>query len=280
FVYDSLLSEFAAVGFEYGYSVANPEALVLWEAQFGDFVNGAQVIVDQFVVAAEDKWAQPNGLVLLLPHGYEGQGPEHCSARLERFLELCAEGNLQVCNLTTPAQLFHALRRQVHRDFRKPLVVMSPKSLLRHKLAVSRIGEFTDGGFKRVLDEGELANRDAVRLLLLCSGKVYYTLLEARRERLLEDTAIARIEQLYPFPHAELNDLVSEYPNLRQLVWVQEEPENMGAWRHVRHRLERHVPKGVALRYVGRQEAASPATGSHRVHAEEEKALVEMALGG
>ncbi|MGH7557725.1 MAG: 2-oxoglutarate dehydrogenase E1 component [Gemmatimonadota bacterium] len=277
-VINSPLSEYAALGFEYGFSAADPWTLVIWEAQFGDFMNGGQIVIDQFLSSGEYKWQRMSGLVMLLPHGYEGQGPEHSSARLERFLELSAEDNLQVCNLTTPAQLFHALRRQMHRDFRKPLVVMSPKSLLRHKLAVSRIGEFTDGGFKRVLDESELANRDAVRRLLLCSGKVYYTLLEVRRERLLEDTAIARIEQLYPFPHAELNELVSEYLNLRQLVWVQEEPENMGAWRHVRHQLEPHVPKGVALRYVGRQEAASPATGSHRVHAEEEKALVEMAL--
>jgi 2-oxoglutarate dehydrogenase E1 component len=277
-VINSPLSEYAALGFEYGFSAADPWTLVIWEAQFGDFVNGAQIVIDQFLSSGEYKWHRMSGLVLLLPHGYEGQGPEHSSARLERFLELCAEDNLQVCNLTTPAQLFHALRRQVHRDFRKPLVVVSPKSLLRHKLAVSRLAEFTGGGFKRILDESELANREAVRRLLLCSGKVYYTLLEARRERLLEDTAIARIEQLYPFPHAELSDLVSEYPHLRQLVWVQEEPENMGAWRHVRQRLERHVPKGVALRYVGRQEAASPATGSHRVHAEEERALIETAL--
>ncbi|MGH7563382.1 MAG: 2-oxoglutarate dehydrogenase E1 component, partial [Gemmatimonadota bacterium] len=190
-VINSPLSEYAALGFEYGFSAADPWTLVIWEAQFGDFMNGGQIVIDQFLSSGEYKWQRMSGLVMLLPHGYEGQGPEHSSARLERFLELSAEDNLQVCNLTTPAQLFHALRRQMHRDFRKPLIVMSPKSLLRHKLAVSRIGEFTDGGFKGVLDESELANRDAIRRLLLCSGKVYYTLLEARRERLLEDTAIA-----------------------------------------------------------------------------------------
>jgi 2-oxoglutarate dehydrogenase E1 component len=277
-IINSPLSEYAALGFEYGFSAADPWTLVVWEAQFGDFVNGAQIVIDQFLSSGEYKWRRMSGLVLLLPHGYEGQGPEHSSARLERFMELCAENNVQVVYPTTPAQLFHLLRRQIHRDFRKPLVVMSPKSLLRHKLAVSRIAELTDGGFKSVLDEGELANRGAVRRILLCSGKVYYTLLEARRERLIEDTAIARLEQLYPFPHAELSDLIAGYPNLKQLVWVQEEPENMGAWRGIRHRLERHVPSGVALRYVGRQEAASPATGSHRVHEEEEAALVDAAL--
>jgi 2-oxoglutarate dehydrogenase E1 component len=277
-VINSPLSEFAALGFEYGFSAADPWTLVVWEAQFGDFVNGAQIVIDQFLSSGEYKWHRMSGLVLLLPHGYEGQGPEHSSGRLERFMELCAENNVQVVNPTTPAQLFHVLRRQIHRDFRKPLVVMSPKSLLRHKMAVSRIDELTDGGFKSILDEGELANRGAVRRILLCSGKVYYTLLETRRERLIEDTAIARLEQLYPFPHAELSDLIAGYHNLKQLVWVQEEPENMGAWRNIRHRLERHVPKGVALRYVGRQEAASPATGSHRVHEEEEAALVDAAL--
>ncbi|HET6342615.1 MAG TPA: 2-oxoglutarate dehydrogenase E1 component [Gemmatimonadota bacterium] len=277
-VINSPLSEYAALGFEYGFSAADPWTLVMWEAQFGDFVNGAQIVIDQFLSSGEYKWQRMSGLVLLLPHGYEGQGPEHSSARLERFMELCAENNVQVVYPTTPAQLFHLLRRQIHRDFRKPLVVMSPKSLLRHKLAVSRVAELIDGGFKSVLDEGELANRGAVRRILLCSGKVYYTLLEARRERLIEDTAIARLEQLYPFPHAELSDLIAGYPNLKQLVWVQEEPENMGAWRGIRHRLERHVPSGVALRYVGRQEAASPATGSHRVHEEEEAALVDAAL--
>jgi 2-oxoglutarate dehydrogenase E1 component len=277
-VINSPLSEYAALGFEYGFSAADPWTLVMWEAQFGDFVNGAQIVIDQFLSSGEYKWQRMSGLVLLLPHGYEGQGPEHSSARLERFMELCAENNVQVAVPTTPAQLFHLLRRQNHRDFRKPLVVMTPKSLLRHKLAVSRIAELTDGGFKSVLDEGELANRSAVRRILLCSGKVFYTLLEARRERLIEATAIARVEQLYPFPHAELSDLIAGYPNLKQIVWVQEEPENMGAWRNIRHRLERHVPKGVALRYVGRQEAASPATGSHRVHEEEEAALVDAAL--
>ncbi|HUP00741.1 MAG TPA: 2-oxoglutarate dehydrogenase E1 component [Gemmatimonadota bacterium] len=279
-VVNSPLSELAALGFEYGYSTADPWSLVVWEAQFGDFINSAQVVVDQFLVSGETKWRRMSGLVLLLPHGYEGQGPEHSSARLERFLELAAEDNIQVCNLTTPAQLFHALRRQIHRRFRKPLIVMSPKSLLRHRLAVSRLEEFTQGGFKPVLDDGEIADRGAARTLLACSGKVYYTLLEARRERGISDIPIARVEQLYPFPEREFEALVAGYPKLERLVWVQEEPENMGAWRHLRHRLERHRPEGARLLYVGREEAASPATGSYRKHQTEEKALVDAALAG
>ena len=279
-VINSPLSELAALGFEYGYSTADPWTLVAWEAQFGDFVNGAQVVIDQFLVSGEFKWNRMSGLVMLLPHGYEGQGPEHSSARLERFLELCAESNLQVMNLTTPAQLFHALRRQMKRDFRKPLVVMSPKSLLRHKLAVSRLSDFTDGGFQPVIDECDLEDRDKVKTLLACSGKVYYTLLEARREREMDEIAIARVEQLYPFPDEEFREIVEGWPSIERLVWVQEEPENMGPWRNTRHRLERNLPEGVALAYVAREAAASPATGSYRVHTEEEDALVAAALAG
>lgn len=275
---NSPLSELAALGFEYGFSLADPWTLVIWEAQFGDFVNNAQVVIDQFIASGEYKWRRMSGLVLLLPHGYEGQGPEHSSARLERFLELCAEANMQVCNLTTPAQLFHALRRQMKRDFRKPLIVMSPKSLLRHKLAVSRLQDFTDGRFQAVIDDPEVVNRDSVRQVILCSGKIYYTLLEARKERLVQDTALVRVEQLYPFPNRDLGSTLQSYPNVGQLSWLQEEPANMGAWRNTRHWLEGHVPDGAELRYVGREPAASPATGSYRRHQEEEAAIVDRAF--
>ncbi|MDX1624746.1 MAG: 2-oxoglutarate dehydrogenase E1 component [Gemmatimonadota bacterium] len=276
-VFNTPLSELGVLGFEYGYSTADPWTLVIWEAQFGDFVNGAQVIIDQFLVSGEYKWHQMSGLVLLLPHGYEGQGPEHSSARLERFLELCAEENIQVCNPTTPAQLFHLLRRQMKRGFRKPLVVMSPKSLLRHRLAVSRLERFVDGGFEPVLDEFEV-DRSSARTLLVCSGKIYYTLVEERRERERDDVAIARLEQLYPFPDERFAGALSGYPALERLVWVQEEPENMGPWRNTRHRLERNRPGDVALEYVAREAAASPATGSYRVHEEEQSALIEAAF--
>jgi 2-oxoglutarate dehydrogenase E1 component len=278
-VVNSPLSENAALGFEYGYSTADPWTLVLWEAQFGDFVNSAQVVIDQFLASGEYKWRRMSGLALLLPHGYEGQGPEHSSARLERFLELCAEDNMQVCALTTPAQLFHCLRRQMKRPFRKPLVIMTPKSLLRHKLAVSRVEEFTDGGFRPVIEDAEIADRAPVRKLLACSGKVYYTLLEARRARGIEDVGLMRVEQLYPFPAKELEAVLAGYAGLERLVWVQEEPANMGAWRNTRHRLERSLPEGVELEYAGRPAAASPATGSHHVHEMEEAALVDAALG-
>ncbi|HUP20086.1 MAG TPA: 2-oxoglutarate dehydrogenase E1 component [Gemmatimonadota bacterium] len=277
-VVNSPLSEVAVLGFEYGYSTADPWTLVAWEAQFGDFVNAAQVVIDQFLAAGEYKWRRMSGLVLLLPHGYEGQGPEHSSARLERFLELCAENNLQVANLTTPAQLFHALRRQMKRPFRKPLVIMTPKSLLRHPLAVSRLDDFTDGRFHPVIDEPEGLDRDNVRKLLVCSGKVFYTLLEARRDREIDDIAIARVEELYPFPDAEFSELLAGWPRLSRVTWVQEEPVNMGAWRNTRHRLERNLPEGVALDYVARAAAASPATGSLRVHREEEAGLIDAAL--
>jgi 2-oxoglutarate dehydrogenase complex dehydrogenase (E1) component-like enzyme len=228
-----------------------------------------------------------SGLVMLLPHGYEGQGPEHSSGRLERFLQLCAEDNLQVCNLTTPAQYFHALRRQMHRTFRKPLVIMSPKSLLRHKLALSDVRAFTDGGFEAVLDDvaatgareaGVTVDRARVTRLLLCSGKVYYALLQGRRERALETTAIVRVEQLYPFPLRELEALFAAYPQARQVFWVQEEPWNMGAWQFMSARLARVLPAGRSLHYVGRAEAASPATGSYKIHQAEEADLVHRAF--
>jgi len=282
-ILDSMLSENAVLGFEFGMSLANPHQLAIWEAQFGDFVNGAQIVIDQFISSSESKWQRMSGLVLLLPHGYEGQGPEHSSARLERFLQLSAEQNMQVCNLTTPAQYFHALRRQMHRNFRKPLVIMSPKSLLRHKAAVSTLADLTDGTFQTVIDDvgvrgapeaGVVIDPQAVTRLLLCSGKVYYDLLAARRERALDTAAIVRVEQLYPFPEKELEAIFATYPNARQVLWVQEEPWNMGGWHVMYRRLKRILPGDRTLAYVGRAEAASPATGSYKVHQAEERDLV------
>jgi 2-oxoglutarate dehydrogenase E1 component len=277
-VIDTPLNEAACLGFEYGYSTADPHTLVVWEAQFGDFANVAQVYIDQFLASAESKWRRMSGLVLLLPHGYEGQGPEHSSARLERFLELCANGNMQVCNLTTPAQLFHALRRQLHRTFRKPLVIMSPKSLLRHRLAVSAVAELTHGGFRNVIDDERLDDPRTARRVLLVSGKFYYTLLEAREARGLTDAALVRVEQLYPFPRAELAEVFKRYPNAHDIRWVQEEPANMGAWRGVRHRIEVLLPEGATLRLVARKASPSPATGFYARHVAQEKVLVDRAL--
>ncbi len=285
-VLDSMLSEYACLGFEFGFSTADPTKLVVWEAQFGDFANEAQVVIDQFIASSESKWQRMSGLVLLLPHGYEGQGPEHSSARLERFLQLCAEDNMQVCNLTTPAQYFHALRRQMHRTFRKPLVVMSPKSLLRHKLAVSSLRDFTGGRFQPVLDDVALAGApeaemtlDAgrVRRVLLCSGKIYYALLAGRRERSADTTALVRVEQLYPFPRQELEAILAGYPNAEQVYWVQEEPANMGALRFVEPLL-RSLAGTRTLTCVARDAAASPATGSYKIHQAEEAELVNRAF--
>src|SRR5262249_53559133 len=242
-IIDTMLSEAAVLGFEYGFSTADPHTLAVWEAQFGDFANVAQVIIDQFIASGEAKWGRMSGLTLLLPHGYEGQGPEHSSGRLERFLELCADRNLQVCNLTTPAQLFHALRRQLHRPFRKPLVIMSPKSLLRQRLAGSPVAEVTRGPFHAVLEHAP-ARPAAVRRIRVTAGKLHYALREAREARALTDTALVRLEQLYPFPAAELAAVFAAYPHARDVCWVQEEPANMGAWRHLRHRLEAVLPAG------------------------------------
>jgi len=277
-IVDSMLSENAVLGFEYGFSSADPQNLVIWEAQFGDFSNGAQVIIDQFISSGESKWQRMNGLVMLLPHGYEGQGPEHSSARLERYLQLCADNNLQVCNLTTPAQYFHALRRQMHRNFRKPLVVMSPKSLLRHKLAVSTVRDLTDGSFQAVLGEIDGLDPDAVRRVLLCSGKVYYDLLVARRERDIRDIAILRVEQLYPFPGDEITAALQHFPQANEIVWVQEEPWNQGAWHEMYRRLRRLGIREELLSYAGRRAAASPAAGSYKVHRSEEADLINNAL--
>ncbi|NNF06198.1 MAG: multifunctional oxoglutarate decarboxylase/oxoglutarate dehydrogenase thiamine pyrophosphate-binding subunit/dihydrolipoyllysine-residue succinyltransferase subunit, partial [Candidatus Eisenbacteria bacterium] len=273
---DSPLSEIAVLGFEYGYSIANPTALVMWEAQFGDFGNGAQVLVDQFLAGAEMKWGQPSRLALLLPHGYEGQGPEHSSARLERFLQLCAEDNMQVANFTTPAQYFHALRRQVCQVKMKPLIVMTPKSLLRHPQAVSSVQEFTSGGFQPVLDDPATQSGINIKRIVFCSGKVYYDLLKERDKSGLTDVALIRIEELYPFPKTELQSILGRHPNAK-LVWAQEEPRNMGAWLYMKDKLE--VELGVTgVTYAGRPESASTATGYHKVHVEEQKALVDSAL--
>jgi len=281
-IYNSLLSEAGVLGFEYGYTLADPRTLVLWEGQFGDFANGAQVIIDQFLASGETKWLRMSGLVMLLPHGYEGQGPEHSSARLERYLQLCAERNMQVANLTTPANYFHALRRQLKRNFRKPLVLMTPKSLLRHKLAVSPLADFTgETHFKTVIGEiDKLAAGAKVKRVVLCTGKVYYDLLAARRERKIDNVAIVRVEQLYPFPVMSLPKVLAEYPKA-EVVWCQEEPENMGAWSFVDRKIE-DVLTGMGRtqrpRYVGRIAAASPATGLAKVHAAEQAALVNEAL--
>jgi len=276
-VIDTPLNESACLGFEYGYSTADPHTLVLWEAQFGDFVNVAQVYVDQFLASAESKWQRMSGLVLLLPHGYEGQGPEHSSARLERFLELCANGNMQVCNPTTPAQLFHVLRRQLARRFRKPLVLMTPKSLLRHKRVVSTVDELANGSFQVAIDDA-VADPATVRRVLLTSGKFYYTLLEAREERGIADAALVRVEQYYPFPSAELVAILARYPNARDIRWVQEEPANMGAWRALRHRLEALLPEGATLGLVSRKASPTPATGYYAMHVEQEQAVLDRAL--
>mgnify|MGYP002714146060 CR=1 FL=1 len=282
-VHDSPLSEAAVLGFEYGVSLAEPHGLVLWEAQFGDFANGAQVIIDQFISSGESKWLRMSGLVMLLPHGYEGQGPEHSSARIERYLQMCGEDNWQILNCTSPANYFHALRRQMRRDFRKPLVVFEPKSLLRHKLAVSKLEEFGPGtSFHRILSEPfELVADDQVRRVVLCSGKVYYDLLQEREARGIKDIAIVRLEQLYPFPRTSLTRELSRYKNA-DVVWCQEEPRNMGAWAFIDRRLEDCIVaaqiKASRPSYAGRVEAASPATGMLKRHNQEQAKLVDDAL--
>ncbi|HJS30644.1 MAG TPA: 2-oxoglutarate dehydrogenase E1 component, partial [Alphaproteobacteria bacterium] len=282
-VFDSPLSEAGVLGFEYGYSLAEPHALIMWEAQFGDFANGAQVIVDQFISSGESKWLRMSGLVMLLPHGYEGQGPEHSSARLERYLQMCAEDNMQVANLTTPANYFHALRRQVRRPFRKPLIIMTPKSLLRHKVAVSALADLGPGTtFHRLIAEhAPLLGDDKVRRVVLCSGKVYYELIEEREKRGVKDVAILRVEQLYPFPRKSAEAELARYRNA-EVVWCQEEPSNMGAWSFVEHRIEEALSAiNVAAkrpRYVGRRESASTATGLYRRHSQEQEKLIDEAL--
>ena len=277
-IIDSLLSEEAVLGFEYGYSSTSPECLVVWEAQFGDFVNGAQVLVDQFISSGEAKWGRLCGLVLFLPHGYEGQGPEHSSARLERFLQLCAENNMQVCVPSNPAQMFHMLRRQMLRPLRKPLIVMTPKSLLRHELSVSALADLTGGGFATMIDEVDPLPAEQVRRVVFCSGKVYFDLLQARRASQLGDVAIVRIEQLYPFPTREYSAVLARYVRATDLVWCQEEPQNQGAWFQIRHRLQDLAGDGRPVYYAGRPPAAAPATGLMRVHQAEQQQLVQVAL--
>ncbi|MGD0365527.1 MAG: 2-oxoglutarate dehydrogenase E1 component, partial [Bryobacteraceae bacterium] len=283
-VFDSSLSEYAVLGFEFGYSVADPLTLVLWEAQFGDFANGAQILIDQFISSAESKWGQPSGLVMLLPHGFEGQGPEHSSARIERFLVLCAGNNMQVANCTTPAQYFHLLRRQMYggadrRGVRKPLVVFTPKSLLRHAKAVSTVAELTSGGFREVLPDSIAVDPEQVTRVVFCSGKIYYDLLAAREARKADHVALVRIEQLYPFAESDVNDVLMRYPLTAEVVWAQEEPRNMGPWRFMREQLQPLVDAtGRDVRYVGRPESASPATGSGRRHQEEQAAITDEAM--
>jgi 2-oxoglutarate decarboxylase len=276
-VFDSSLSEQGVLGFEYGYALEARDALVMWEAQFGDFSNGAQVIIDQYIAASEDKWGQKNRLTLLLPHGYEGQGPEHSSARLERYLQLCAENNLQVCNPTTPAQYFHLLRRQVKQNTVRPLIVMTPKSLLRLPAAVSTIADLTNGGFQPVIDDAGVKDKAKVKRLILCSGKVFYDLQTAREKSDDEQIAIVRLEQFYPFPATKLKEIFSSYPNAKQLIWCQEEPMNMGGWTFVAPRLTGLLGNAVP-RYVGRAASASPATGNYHIHESEQKQLVDGAL--
>ncbi len=279
-VIDSLLSEEAVMGFEYGFSTADPTSLVIWEGQFGDFANGAQVVIDQFISSGESKWNRLCGLALFLPHGFEGQGPEHSSARLERYLQLCAEYNMQVCVPTTPAQIFHLIRRQMVRNFRKPLVVMTPKSLLRHKQAVSSLEELTSGQYRTIIDEIDEIDGKKVKRVVLCAGKVYYDLLEARRAQELDDVAIVRMEQLYPFPREALVELMKRYPNAKQVVWCQEEPRNQGAWYQQRHHYKICIGPKRKLYYAGRNASASPAAGSFAEHAAQQQALVEKALTG
>jgi len=280
--YNSLLSESGVMGFDWGYSLTYPQALTLWEGQFGDFANGAQVIIDQFIATAESKWQRQSGLVLLLPHGYEGQAAEHSNARPERFLQLCGRDNMQICNLTTPAQLFHALRRQVKRDFRKPMILMSPKSLLRHPQAISTLDDFSQGGFQEVLDDTAV-KADGVKRVLMCSGKVYYELLAERTGKGKMDTAIVRMEQLYPFPAEKLAAILNRYKNAK-LTWVQEEPRNMGAWTYIFNQwlggydLFNEKVGGRTIDYIGRALAASPAVGSHKLHEIEQKEIIEKAF--
>ena len=281
-IYDSLLSELAVLGFEYGYATTKPNALIIWEAQFGDFANGAQIVIDQFLTSGEIKWARLCGLTLLLPHGYEGQGPEHSSARLERFLQLCAEHNIQVCVPTTPAQIYHLLRRQMVRPLRKPLIAFTPKSLLRHKDAVSSLEELANGGFRNVIGEVDPQDADRVTRVVICSGKVYYELRDMRNERGLDHVAILRLEQVYPFPQQELQDMIAPYRNLLEVTWCQEEPQNQGVWFSSQHRMRqvvRNHNRDLYLEYAGRESSAAPAAGYNALHLAQQEKLLRDALG-
>jgi 2-oxoglutarate dehydrogenase E1 component len=269
---DSMLSEYAVLGFEYGYSLAEPNALTLWEAQFGDFANGAQIIFDQYISSSALKWQRMSGITIFLPHGFEGQGPEHSSARLERYLELCADNNMQIANPTTPANLFHLLRRQVMWPFRIPLIVMTPKSLLRHPLVKSDLTDLSKGRFLEIIDDDKV-KREKVRKILFCSGKIYYDLLEKQTKDKIDDVAIVRVEQLYPLPENKLKEVVRKYKNTKRWVWVQEEPENMGAWAYILRKLRKYD-----IEYTGRAARSSPATGSSKIHAAEQAKIVNEAF--
>jgi len=278
-VIDSLLSEEAVLGFEYGYSSSSPESLVIWEAQFGDFANGAQVVIDQFISAGEVKWGRLCGLVMMLPHGYDGQGPEHSSARLERYLQLCSDNNMQICYPTTPAQMFHMLRRQVVRPYRKPLIIMSPKSLLRHKLSTSPLKALTEGRFELVIDEVDGLKASRVKRLIFCTGKVYYDLLEQRRAEELDEVAIVRIEQLYPYPQEAVAKILKKYARAKEWVWCQEEPRNQGSWYFIQPYLRESL-QGAELLFAGRPSYAAPAEGHLQTHLANQAALVAAALTG
>ena len=278
---DSILSEEAVLAFEYGYASNDPNTLVIWEAQFGDFANGAQVVIDQFIASGEVKWGRVNGITLMLPHGYEGQGPEHSSARLERFMQLSADTNMQVVQPTTASQIFHILRRQMVRNLRKPLIIMTPKSLLRAKDAASPLSEFTKGSFQTVIPENKeevIKKADKVKRVVVCSGKVYYDLVKKREEIGSADTAIVRVEQLYPFPHKAFATELKKYTHAAEVVWCQDEPQNQGAWFFVQHYIYENMLDGQKLGYSGRAASASPAAGYSQLHQEQQKALVEGAF--
>jgi 2-oxoglutarate dehydrogenase E1 component len=278
-VIDSILSEEAVLAYEYGYASNDPNTLVVWEAQFGDFANGAQVVIDQFIASGEVKWGRVNGITLMLPHGYEGQGPEHSSARLERFMQLAADANMQIVQPTTASQIFHVLRRQMVRNLRKPLIIFTPKSLLRNKDATSPLSEFTKGGFQTVIPENKELKADKVKRLVACSGKVYYDLVKKREEKGQDDVAIIRVEQLYPFPHKAFAAELKKYPNATDIVWCQDEPQNQGAWFFIQHNIHENMTDGQRLGYSGRAASASPAVGYSHLHLEQQKALVEGAFG-
>jgi 2-oxoglutarate dehydrogenase E1 component len=277
-VIDSILSEEAVLGFEYGYASNDPNTLVIWEAQFGDFANGAQVVIDQFIASGEVKWGRVNGITLMLPHGYEGQGPEHSSARLERFMQLSADTNMQVVQPTTASQIFHILRRQMVRNLRKPLIIMTPKSLLRAKDAASPLSEFTKGGFQTVIGESKALKADKVKRVIACSGKVYYDLVKKREEKGADEVAILRVEQLYPFPHKVFASELRKFPNATEILWCQDEPQNQGAWFFIQHNIHENMVEGQKLGYSGRAASASPAVGYSHLHQEQQKALVEGAF--
>jgi 2-oxoglutarate dehydrogenase E1 component len=278
-VIDSILSEEAVLGFEYGYASNDPNTLVIWEAQFGDFANGAQVVIDQFIASGEVKWGRVNGITLMLPHGYEGQGPEHSSARVERFMQLAADTNMQIVQPTTASQIFHVLRRQMVRNLRKPLIIFTPKSLLRHKDATSPVSEFTKGGFQTIIPESKDIKADKVKRVVVCSGKVYYDLSKKREDNGQDDTALLRLEQLYPFPHKVFAAELKKYPNASEVLWCQDEPQNQGAWFFVQHYLFENMATGQKLGYSGRAASASPAVGYSHLHQDQQKALVDGAFG-